>query len=84
MNKFRIILSPPMYSIVLILSDLDFDMSVKKKKKKKQAILLDDDMVDDSGYATSDSWTASERDYTYEEVSVCFVGRWVFCVYANS
>jgi len=50
------------------MGDLDFDMSVKKKKKKKQAILLDDDMVDDSGYATSDSWTASERDYTYEEL----------------
>jgi len=50
------------------IGDLDFDMSAKKKKKKKAALLLDDDLGDDAGYATSDSWTASERDYTYEEL----------------
>ena len=53
-------------------SDLDFDMSAKKKKKKKAAILLEDELGDDAGYATSDSWGASERDYTYEEVGIIY------------
>lgn len=46
----------------------DFDMSVKKKKKKKAAIVLDDEIAEDAGYATSDSWITSERDYTYQEL----------------
>jgi len=43
----------------------DFDMSAKKKKKKKATALDDEEAEAEVG---GDSWTNSERDYTYEEL----------------
>lgn len=56
--------------------DLDFSLPSKKKKKKKAKFNLDDvedmadeaDGMDDNMTAGGDSWSNTDRDYTYDEL----------------